>query len=339
MPAPHHAAAFRPAYPETVTSPRTPHVPGPGDPTRPARNGQTAGTGRYAPSPSGDLHLGNLRTAVIAWVLARDSGRAFRMRIDDLDTARARPGVAERQLADLAAIGIDWDGDIMWESERSAAYAAAADRLADRGLVYECYCSRREIAEAPRAPHSPPGSYPGTCRDLAESERVRRRESLGPGRQPALRLRSEVSELTITDRAHGPYTGVVDDVVLRRGDGVWAYNLAVVVDDADQGVDQVVRGEDLLSSTPRQAYLAELLGLARPEYAHVPLAVNAAGERLAKRDGAVTLADLAEDGTTTRAAVARIVASLGGPEGSDSIHDLRGLITPESLRSGPWVVA
>ncbi len=297
------------------------------------------GAGRYAPSPSGDLHLGNLRTAVAAWVLARDSRRAFRMRVDDLDATRARPGVAERQLADLAAIGLDWDGEIMWESERSHAYAAAANQLSDQGLVYECYCSRREIAEAPRAPHSPPGSYPGTCRDLSEAERERRREALGPGRVPALRLRATVDELTITDGVHGPYTGVVDDVVLRRGDGVWAYNLAVVVDDAEQGVDQVVRGEDLLSSTPRQAHLADLLGLPHPEYVHVPLAVNAAGERLAKRDGAVTLADLAQEGTTTRAAVARIVASLGGPEGADSIEALRGVVTAESLRAGPWVVA
>lgn len=276
---------------------------------------------------------------MVAWVLARDSGRAFRMRVDDLDTARARPGVAERQLADLAAIGIDWDGEIVWESERSEVYAAAADRLAVRGLVYECYCSRREIAEAPRAPHSPPGAYPGTCRELTGSERARRRAALGPGRTPALRLRAEIDALTVHDLVHGPYTGAVDDVVLRRGDGVWAYNLAVVVDDADQGVDQVVRGEDLLPSTPRQAYLAGLLGLPRPEYAHVPLAVNAAGARLAKRDGAVTLADLARAGTTTSAAVARIVASLGGPPGADSIEALRGVVTTGSLRSGPWVVA
>jgi glutamyl-tRNA synthetase len=297
------------------------------------------GAGRYAPSPSGDLHLGNLRTAVVAWVLARDSGRAFRMRVDDLDTARARPGVADRQLADLAAIGIDWDGEIMWESARSDAYAAAADRLADGGLVYECYCSRREIAEAARAPHSPPGAYPGTCRDLPDAERALRREALGPGRVPALRLRADVRELTVHDAVHGSYTGVVDDVVLRRGDGVWAYNLAVVVDDAGQDVDQVVRGEDLLPSTPRQAYLAALLGLPRPEYVHVPLAVNAAGERLAKRDGAVTLSDLAEEGTTTRSVVARLVASLGGPEGADSVEALRGVVTADSLRSGPWIVA
>ncbi|WP_010539961.1 tRNA glutamyl-Q(34) synthetase GluQRS [Dietzia alimentaria] len=315
-----------------MTSPSTAHFPDPGAPL------QSAGAGRYAPSPSGDLHLGNLRTAVIAWVLARDSGRAFRMRVDDLDTARARPGVAERQLADLAGIGIDWDGDIMWQSQRFPAYAEAADRLAERGLVYECYCSRREIAEAPRAPHSPPGSYPGTCRDLTESERDRRRESLGPGRQPALRLRSEVAELTVHDLVYGTYSGVVDDVVLRRGDGVWAYNLAVVVDDADQGVDQVVRGEDLLSSTPRQAYLADLLGITRPDYAHVPLVTGADGERLSKRDGAVTLADLAEEGTTTRRVVSWIVASLGGPDGADSIEALRGTLTPESIRGTHWVV-
>jgi glutamyl-tRNA synthetase len=261
------------------------------------------------------------------------------MRVDDLDAARARPGVAERQLADLAAIGLDWDGEVMWESERTHAYAAAVDRLADQDLVYECFCSRREIAEAPRAPHSPPGSYPGTCRDLTESEQARRRAALGPGRTPALRLRAAVPEATVHDIVHGTYTGVVDDVVLRRGDGVWAYNLAVVVDDAEQGVDQVVRGQDLLSSTPRQVHLIELLGLPQPEYAHIPLAVNASGERLSKRDGAVTLADLAEEGTTTRAAVARIVASLGGPEGADSVESLRGVVTPESLRSGPWVVA
>src|SRR5699024_4346115 len=153
------------------------------------------------------------------------------MRVDDLDTARARPGVAERQLSDLAAIGIDWDGGIMRETARAHAYAAAADRPADQRLGYECYCSRREIAEAPRAPHSPPGSSPGTCRDLSGAERARLRAARGPGRVPALRLRATVDELTITDRVHGPYTGVVDDVVLRRGDGVWAYNLAVVVDD------------------------------------------------------------------------------------------------------------
>ena len=296
-------------------------------------------SGRYAPSPSGDLHLGNLRTAVLAEAWARSTGRAFRLRVDDIDASRSSEISADRQLEDLEAIGLTWDGAVARQSESLERYEVALERLQEDGLVYECYCSRREIAEAPRAPHSPPGAYPGTCRDLPDAERERRRKSLGPGRVPALRLRAEADELTIDDLTHGPYTGVVDDVVLRRGDGVWAYNLAVVVDDSAQGVDQVVRGEDLLSSTPRQAHLAGLLGIARPEYAHVPLAVNASGDRLAKRDGAVTLADLAEEGTTTRSAVARIVASLGGPDGADSIDALRGRLTPASLRDSRWTVA
>jgi len=298
---------------------------------------QTHGAGRYAPSPSGDLHLGNLRTALVAWVLARDSGRAFRMRVDDLDPGRARPGVAERQLADLAALGIDHDGDVLWESLRGDAYAAAVDRLRDRGLVYECYCTRREILDAPRAPHSPPGAYPGTCRDLDDDERRRRRAALGPGRVPALRLRAQVDTLTVTDAVHGRHTGVVDDVVLRRGDGVWAYNLAVVVDDAAQGVDQVVRGEDLLSSTPRQAHLAELLGLPRPEYVHVPLALGPDGKRLAKRDGAVTVADLAAAGVDTAGVFALLAESLGVPD-ARTPDELRGRVTVAGLAAGPWTV-
>ena len=292
--------------------------------------------GRFAPSPTSDLHLGNLRTAWLAWYFARQAGLDFLLRIEDLDQQRvaAAPQVAERQLRDLRAIGLDWDGEVVRQSDRLGLYREAISLLD----TYECFCTRREIAEAPRAPHSPPGSYPGTCRDLTESERDRRRESLGPGRQPALRLRSEVAELTVHDLVYGSYTGVVDDVVLRRGDGVWAYNLAVVVDDADQGVDQVVRGEDLLSSTPRQAYLADLLGITRPDYAHVPLVTGVNGERLSKREGAVTLTDLAEEGTTTRGVVARIVASLGGPEGADSIEALRGTLTLESIRGTRWVV-
>lgn len=251
--------------------------------------------GRYAPSPSGDLHVGNLRTALLAWLFARSAGRDFLLRIEDLDTARTADGAEARQLADLAALGLDWDGDVVRQSERTDRYAAALDRLD----VYECYCTRREILAAPSAPHAPEGAYPGTCRDLTEAEReVRRRE-----RPAAVRLRSTVSSFTVTDLLHGEYTGAVDDFVLRRGDGTYAYNLAVVVDDAAQGVDQVVRGDDLLSSAPRQAYLSTLLsstprsavagrlvGDPPPSYAHVPMVLGPTGARLAKRDGAVTLA-------------------------------------------------
>ncbi len=259
--------------------------------------GGIQGAGRYAPTPSGDLHLGNLRTALLAYYAAWNTDRVFRLRIEDLDEARCSREIAEQQIEDLHTLGIEWEGDIMWQSERHAAYQQAVDKLAAKGLVYECYCSRREIQEAPRAPHSPPGSYPGTCRDLTEEQRAEKRAELATkegNRQPALRLRADVTEWTVPEEwavdgaklGHPqPYTGVVDDVVLRRGDGVWAYNLAVVVDDAAQGVDQVVRGEDLLSSAPRQAYLAHLLDLPPVTYQHVPLMKDVHGERMAKRSG------------------------------------------------------
>ena len=157
-------------------------------------------------------------------------------------------------------------------------------------LLYECYCSRKDIAQAPRAPHAPQGAYPGTCRDLTDSDRELRRAEIG--RPPALRLRTDTITHTVHDLLHGEYTGIVDDFVVRRGDGVPAYNLAVVVDDAAQGIDQVVRGDDLLSSSPRQAHLAGLLGYQEPTYAHVALVLNADGARLAKRDGAITVTEI-----------------------------------------------
>lgn len=293
--------------------------------------------GRYAPSPSGDLHLGNLRTAILAWVLARRSGRAFRLRVEDLD--RVSEGAEARQLEDLAAIGLDWDGEVMHQSQRADAYEVAIDRLAGAGLVYECYCTRREILEAPSAPHAPPGAYPGTCRDLDDAERERGREKMrGLRREPALRLRASVAEWTVHDMFAGEVTGAVDDLVLRRGDGVVAYNLAVVVDDAAQGVDQVVRADDLLSSAPRQAYLAHLLALGAPiEYAHVPLAVAPSGARLAKRDGAVTLRDRLERGEAAGDVVARIGASLG-LEGCRSARDVLERWDPATLPQEPWIV-
>ncbi len=289
--------------------------------------------GRFAPSPSGDLHLGNLRTALLAWLFARTTDREFLLRIEDLD--RVRPGAAERQLADLAAIGLDWDGDVVHQSARLPLYNAAIDQLTDGGLVYECYCTRREIQKAASAPHAPQGAYPGTCRDLTESERDRKR---GVGRPPALRLRSAVTTVTVVDELHGAYTGVVDDLVLRRGDGTPAYNLAVVVDDGDQGVDQVVRGDDLLPSSPRQAYLASLLGLPIPRYAHVPLALNSSGQRLAKRDGAVTLADQVSLGRTRAQVLGVIAASLALAESGSAPtpQELLVRFVPADLPRTPW---
>ena len=252
------------------------------------------GAGRFAPSPSADLHIGNLRTAVLAWLFARSTGRRVLVRVEDLD-GRTHDDVAARQLADLAAIGITWDAAPEWQSAHPQRYQAVVEDLIGRGLVYECFCSRKDILDAPRAPHAPEGAYPGTCRGLTDAQRSHRRDV---GRPPALRLRAETTAHTVDDLVHGSYTGMVDDFVLRRGDGVPAYNLAVVVDDAQSGIDQVVRGDDLLASSPRQAYLADLLGYPQPVYAHVPLALNAEGKRLAKRDNARSIRSLRESGMT-----------------------------------------
>lgn len=291
--------------------------------------------GRYAPSPSGDLHLGNLRTAILAWLFARASGRALLLRYEDLDTGRTVPGSAERQAADMRALGITFDGEATHQSQRRDYYDDALDQLRAQGLVYECFCTRREIQEAPRAPHAPPGAYPGTCRNLTGQERRRRRRQ----RTPALRLRAEQQTYTVYDQLLGQVTAAVDDVVLLRNDGAAAYNLAVVVDDQLAGVDQVVRADDLADSAPRQAYLRGLLygqGAAQAvEYAHVPLVVNASGQRLAKRDGAVTLAQLAEQGHTADQVRDELLLSLGLPPGP--LEQALGAFNPAALPREPWV--
>ncbi len=281
--------------------------------------------GRFAPSPSGDLHVGNLRTALLAWLFARSTGRRFLMRVEDLD--RVRPGAEQQQLDDLRALGLDWDGEIVRQSERQSMYADAIDLLAAAGRVYPCFCTRREIRDAPSAPHTPPGSYPGTCRDLTDAERSTRSAE----RPAALRLRTDVDQWTITDAVYGSFTGTVDDVVLRRNDGVLAYNLAVVVDDAAQGVDQVVRGDDLLTSAPRQAYLATLLGHEPPTYAHVALALNASGQRLAKRDGAVTRTRLEARGVSVLALIADSLGLVG-----TTPAELLSTFDPDRLPREPW---
>ncbi|MEE9097554.1 tRNA glutamyl-Q(34) synthetase GluQRS [Pseudarthrobacter phenanthrenivorans] len=285
--------------------------------------------GRFAPSPSGELHVGNLRTAILAWLFARSTGRRFLLRVEDLD--RARAGAEEVQLRDLAAIGVTWDGDVVRQTDRGNLYANAIARLEEAGLTYECFCTRREIQEAPSAPHSPQGAYPGTCRNLDPAELEYKRST----RPAAIRLRADVTEYTVQDVLCGEYTGAVDDFVLRRNDGVTAYNLAVVVDDAAQGIDQVVRGDDLLPSTPRQAYLATLLSIPVPEYAHVPLVVNHDGARLAKRDGAVTLADLAQAGVPVDKVRDRLLASVGLPGGT--LEQALSAFSPAALPREPWV--
>ncbi len=289
--------------------------------------------GRYAPSPTGTLHLGNLRTALLAWLFARAAGSPFLVRIEDLDTGRVREGLADQQLGDLAAIGLDWDPPVVRQSERLELYADAIARLDAADLLYPCYCTRREIREAASAPHGPlpEGAYPGTCRALTAAERSEREAA---GRAPALRLRAGGAVERFTDRVLGRAEGVVDDLVVRRNDGAPAYNLAVVVDDAAQGIEEVVRGADLLEGTPRQIFLARTLGLSVPAYAHVPLVLGPDGARLAKRHGAVTLADrLTHGGQTPEQVRDELVASVGLVQAGESVG-MDGLV--EAFRaSGP----
>lgn len=298
-----------------------------------------SGAGRFAPSPTGDLHVGNLRTALLAWLWARKSGRRFVMRVEDID--RVRSGSTQRQLEDLAAIGVTWDGEALIQTTRADAHAQALDFLLENGHAFECFCSRKDIREAASAPHVPAGHYPGTCLNLSSAELARRRTELTEaGRIPALRLRAPASEWTVSDELYGRWTGPVDHFVIRRNDGAPAYNLAVVVDDAFQGVDQVVRGDDLLSQAPAQAALASLLGVSEPVYVHVPLVLSTTGARLAKRDGAVTLPDLAALGWSVGDVVQWIGTSLG-VEGARSAADLDEALSLADLRGlplTPWVV-
>lgn len=304
-------------------------------------------TGRFAPSPTGALHVGNLRTALVAWLSARAAGGRFIVRMEDLDRVTSSRDHERRQLADLAAIGVDHDGDVVRQSERFDLYDAAIERLTAAGSTYPCFCTRREIHEAVSAPHAdgglPDGAYPGTCRRLSAAERRRRAaDAAAAGRRPALRLdASAAAPVTVHDRLAGEYTGVVDDVVLRRNDGVPAYNLAVVVDDAAQGVTEVVRGDDLLSSTPRQIHLQRLLGLPEPTYLHVPLVLDPDGARLAKRHGAVTLGDLASIGVTAHDVVSALAHSLGLAESGEAVaaSDLVERFDVHRLPRRPWMLA
>jgi glutamyl-tRNA synthetase len=239
----------------------------------------------------------------------------FIVRIEDLDQYRvkAAPQTAQRQLEDLATLGLDWDSRVIRQSERFDIYRDAASKLD----AYECFCSRKEIAQASQAPHGSYRPYPGTCAELSERERARLRDV----RKPAIRVRAGGVSFSVCDRLSGVVTRVVDDFVLIRNDGIPAYNLAVVVDDGLQGVTQVTRGFDLLDSAPRQAWLATMLGFDVAHYIHVGLVFNESGERLAKRDGAVTLRDLERNGVSARDTFHVLTDSLGFAR-TDSPHAL-----------------
>jgi len=286
--------------------------------------------GRFAPSPTGPLHLGSLRTALVAWLMARSAGARFLLRIEDLDPQRSRREFEEGQLADLRALGIDWDEPPVRQSERTWLYDDALGKLHAAGRLYSCFCTRAEIREAASAPHGalPEGFYPGTCRDIPAAERRARIES---GERFALRLRADGARIDWHDRLLGARSGPVDDFVVVRADGVHAYQLAVVVDDAAQQIGEVVRGVDLAESTPRQILLQQLLGLTTPSYAHVPLVLGPSGARLAKRDGGATLADRDETAAATLALLAHSLGLASDREHVRSAADLIPEFTPEAV--------
>jgi glutamyl-tRNA synthetase len=261
--------------------------------------------------------------------------------MEDLDRVQASEAHERSQLMDLAALGLDWDGEVVRQSGRFDRYEAAISELTEAGLTYACSCTRREIREAASAPHGdgvPGGAYPGTCRDLTDAER---HEQAASGRPLALRLRGPGTTVTVVDELLGEVTALVDDVVLRRNDGVPAYNLAVVVDDAAQGIEQVVRADDLASSAPRQRYLAGLLGLPPVTYVHVPLVLGPTGDRLATRDGAVTLADQLRIGRSPEQVVGLLAWSAGlidEPEARRAV-DLVATFDPGRIRRAEWRLA
>lgn len=241
-------------------------------------------TGRFAPSPTGALHTGSLVAAVGSWLMAKSAGGRWLLRMDDLDTVRQVAGMADDILRTLEDFGLQWDGEITWQSRHREAYRQAFEQLQQLGLVYPCGCSRKEIAQSASAPHPEDDclAYPGTCR-----------EGMRPGSQVrSWRVRVTDDELCFDDLRRGRVCQNLrqscGDFALRRGDGEFAYQLAVVVDDALTGVNQVVRGDDLLLSTPRQVYLQRLLGLPQPRYCHLPLVCGPGGVKLSKRDNLVS---------------------------------------------------
>lgn len=311
--------------------------------TRPPR-------GRFAPSPTGAMHLGNAWAALLAWLACRSRGGSMVFRLEDLDPVRSRSEFADGLMRDLSWLGLTWDeGPDMGgphgpyrQSERFHLYQAAAESLAARGLVYPCFCTRKELRSLASAPHAGEAGpvYPGTCSGLSPEECMTRETA---GRRPALRLRCPDNSETFVDLARGELClspADLGDFALRRSDKVWAYQLAVVVDDAAMGITQVVRGDDLLDSTPRQTLLFRLLGAPVPEYLHVPLLLDEEGERLAKRHGSMTIEALRDAGVSPQAIVGWLAFAAGflSSPAPCAPADLLPLFDPALLPRGPVVV-
>lgn len=268
--------------------------------------------GRLAPSPTGALHLGNARSFLLAWLSVRARGGTLLLRIEDIDGPRVKAGAGEQVLDDLAWLGLDWDGEPVLQSDRLEHYTAAADELLARGLAYPCVCTRKEVEAAASAPHEGADDgpvYPGTCRGrFADLDAAR----AATGRDPALRFRVDVDAAPFEDAFLGARPGhVAGDFVVQKRDGGPAYQLAVVVDDAAQGVTEVLRADDLLPSTPRQLLLYEALGLTPPTFLHVPLVVGADGRRLAKRHGDTSLRWFRQQGVAAERLVGHLAFLCG----------------------------
>lgn len=268
--------------------------------------------GRFAPSPTGRLHLGNARSALLGWLWARSSGGEFLLRIEDLDPERSRPEFIDGIFEDLEWLGLTWDGPVWRQSQRQAVYDEALAKLEAAGRVYRCWCSRAEVARAATAPHGDEGPlYPGTCRHAPQPK---------AGRAPSWRFAVEPGVVRFHDAVHGPsaqdVAQQVGDFVVKRTDGVASYQLAVVVDDALAGVNHVLRGDDLLGSTHRQLQLYQALGYRAPTWAHVPLLVQPDGKRLAKREGASTVAGLRAKGWAPERVIGLLARTAGLGQGA-----------------------
>ena len=297
--------------------------------------------GRFAPTPSGRMHLGNVFSALLGWLAVRAAGGTMVLRIEDIDPRAQDRAVADLLMGDLAWLGLDWDEGPTYQSKRTAIYADALARLETAGLTYPCFCTRAEL-HAASAPHASDGTYvyQGTCRGLSPEE-VARRSAL---RAPATRLMVPAADdpagiITIDDMIYGPHAETLardcGDFLVRRSDGVFAYQLAVVVDDGLSGVNLVVRGRDLLGSAARQTYLARLLGFAPPSYAHVPLLVAPDGRRLSKRERDLDLGALHAASVPAERIVGTLAACIGlVPMGtSASPRDLIPSFSWEAVRA------
>lgn len=295
--------------------------------------------GRFAPSPSGRMHLGNVFSALLAWLSVKSQGGEMVLRIEDLDPDRCRPEYAEILKEDLLWLGLTWDREQTKQSLRSDAYEAVFKVLQEKGMVYPCYCTRTEL-HAASAPHASDGRvlYAGTCRGLSEAERAAKTKA------PAWRLTVPCRDVSFCDGLQGMYTENLQadcgDFIIRRADGVYAYQLAVVTDDAEGGITQVVRGMDLLSSTPRQLYLYELMGKPAPEFYHVPLLVAPDGRRLSKREKDLDLGALRKERTAEQLLgyLAKLAGVIDGDE-AVSAKELAAVFDWSKVKREPIVIA